>query len=1799
MFKKITSLILATSVILSLSPNIFATNTDDLSDIFVSKNGSDSANGSIETPFATLEKALNTAKNTGQDVYIRGGTYYENIQISDVHNIEISNYNGEKVTFNGTTAIENNWIATTNEEVPSFVRENVYETTVNEDIWQLFKEDETLVTARFPNGSFDYEDGIGYIFNLKETTRHLSQAKDENGEFLSEFGHFYDENPSSTATNNGDYDEGNDVSYDSARTHLNEVGIDELSYSLEGANVVLHMGSWLSWANVVTEHEIYADNFKFSKDFSGSGTAMNNNAILWGGGENGTGNATWNAKNLNGGQGYYFFEGLQCIDHENEWYYDKDTGKVYVYSENGAPAGNYFGKTQTYYLEMSNSSNVTINGIDCFATTLSVTDSTNITLENSNFLYPSYNKLVLDEYTRPEVTKFWNSNSTADANNTVRNCKFEYMDGPALEMNGKYNVIDNNLMHHIDYTTLGTGAEGTINVASADFAKITRNTIHTAGNSEGIRAGKSAEIMYNDLSNMSLLQHDGSLINIGASVQNGVQIRYNWVHDAPKSSIRFDTAGMGNADTVQYDENGTMAYNVTWNVGQMKIKGENHYIVGNTALTSNAAHKIGISVLYDPPMGGFNEKTLTFNNAGILSGHFGVPTDIPSVTQGGNFNGSVESLLVDPENLDFRPKSDLLINNGTTNFDASNEFGENPMEFFKSGQNSVSIGAYEYGDENYMIAGFKDEKASVPIPKDNGTKADTEFDLMWLSAYNSTDNRVYFGTNPENLQVKSTQTNNICSFTAEDELELNQTYYWRVDSFVDGKWITGDVWSFETIPNIANVSSISQLENALLDNSIDVINVTSDITSNVDISRTESVEINLNSSAITGNVSINSDAYAVTINGDRGIIGDISINSPKSTVNINTPVTGDVNIANVFSFFNSSTANAVNVNGKGNIQSENPIFINTTERIDLVGDIGDVIFGEFSGVYPFTKAIVYQIDTITGLDEQITDKYNGIQLEILPKSIDIPVTLDKTFEKLTISRPSTVNGGNISRVDIKADGNINSSVETTNILTKDIEFTNQGTIDILNSGVNFAIENLGTINQINLTANNLIITVLGENVPIFYTNLDPATIKIVDENGDEIIGAKVYKVLSAPQNLVGLAPTSQGGKGKISGITTEMEFSSDNGETYTKITDTDMGFDVGEYLVRFAETEHNLSSEATLVTIGEFNQLLYDEILAEMQKYYDNATIPNTVLKGEDVQDYVILLDDGASASNEISKNPSTVSNDLLTVKNGKLTLTDIVLKDAMDNTLDVSITFEKNGMILTKNVNVTIEKSEKGLIDITNEQINTISGLNSEVLDNEIIITGESNVPQIKTELYLPTGITARLATNVALQANTKWTIDGTLYIDKMMNDKSKTENFGTNGQLIFASETSSYRVIDKTAIGEYQGSLGVLTLDDSSEIILSSDKQTITISKGTVKIPAGKTLTLGDVSDFNSTEIDKGNLTIKNLVINDDASIKVNGTFDYNGRNFTGNGTILVGNGTIIGEVETLSLSSVIEKQSGNINYSSTDSLTISITEKSLSSGDVFKLNAQTKPNNDEVIWSSSDENVATVDENGSVTAISSGFAIITAKKAHNSEKYATCYIEVIGSSVRPRPNDDDLVENNQNIEIEETETPLTDGEKLKFTDISEHWAKNAIEYVVENELMNGISETEFAPNLEMSRAMIWTVLYRLDGNTDETGDIWYEKAMAWAVENEISDGTNPMDSITREQLITMLWRDAGEPVSEYDLSGYTDLSDVNDYAKVAFAWAVENGYISGKAETLLAPKDTATRAEVATILTRILDK
>ena len=175
------------------------------------------------------------------------------------------------------------------------------------------------------------------------------------------------------------------------------------------------------------------------------------------------------------------------------------------------------------------------------------------------------------------------------------------------------------------------------------------------------------------------------------------------------------------------------------------------------------------------------------------------------------------------------------------------------------------------------------------------------------------------------------------------------------------------------------------------------------------------------------------------------------------------------------------------------------------------------------------------------------------------------------------------------------------------------------------------------------------------------------------------------------------------------------------------------------------------------------------------------------------------------------------------------------------------------------------------------------------------------------------------------------------------------------------------------------------------------------------------------------------------------------------------------------------------------------------------------------------------------------------------------------------------------------------------VSDGDTLKivdnsktFDDVSDnHWGAAAIDFATSRELFAGTAENTFSPDSAMTRAMIWSVLARYEGadTTAAEGSAWYAGTQQWAIDNGISDGTNPDDPMTREQFAAMLYRSVGSPAVSGSVGDFGDAASVSSWASDAMIWAVQNGIIGGYEDSTLRPQNTATRTEVAAMLQRFV--
>lgn len=281
----------------------------------------------------------------------------------------------------------------------------------------------------------------------------------------------------------------------------------------------------------------------------------------------------------------------------------------------------------------------------------------------------------------------------------------------------------------------------------------------------------------------------------------------------------------------------------------------------------------------------------------------------------------------------------------------------------------------------------------------------------------------------------------------------------------------------------------------------------------------------------------------------------------------------------------------------------------------------------------------------------------------------------------------------------------------------------------------------------------------------------------------------------------------------------------------------------------------------------------------------------------------------------------------------------------------------------------------------------------------------------------------------------------------------------------------------------------------------------------------------------------------------------------------------------------------------------------------KESLCVGQTDTIVAECVPNKPAVpMWSSSNPSVVTV-KNGVVTAVGPGTATVHAYlgvwdatvtyTVHQHKLSADATItERTATSPRAAVGYCSLCGNDKAMNIYEPAI---------FPDtVAGSWYAEAVDYVYDEGLMNGVAEGRFNPSGSVTRAQLVTILYRVAGEPavefkGTFGDVpagkWYSDAVEWAAANDIVTGISagrfaPMNVITREQIATILYRYIGSPDVEVNLGAFPDGDTTSNYAKKAMTWAISVGLINGiksGSVTNLAPHSTATRAQIASIIMR----
>ncbi len=824
---------------------LLANNTIDAQVYFVATNGNDNGDGSVRQPFLTIKKGV-TKLSPGDTLYLKQGRYYEQIAVNEKrgtksHPITIAAAPGEHVILDGTDSLPDNWQLVTPESRAgkliqdaqwSRLKGKLYSLELTNPIYSLIYNDKLMSDARWPNARWNDPWRLDRYMVLRRASEKSTKGKIEDA----------------LSTKNALAESKTWLNYDRSKlNHRNET-LANTGVSFENSVAILSY-AWGSWATDVEAHQAGENSFTYDTEFKNSGSIQKeakgflNNRIGWN-------KAKSKFKRSSHSGLSYFLMGLAALDIEEEWWYNQATSTLYFMPPDGQKptAGSVRGKRRDYQLVAKNSQYLTISDFEFYGAAALLNEVENSVLQNSKFHFSASQKFSVGNYDIPVTTKIVNKYRKRDRSilhgNVLKNNQFTYLDGNAFEGRSTGLTIDNILIYQTQQTTLGLDSRS----MSIDRPLLVRRvTISDVGASVGIKGGGlDSTYELNNITRFGGLQYDGSSLQMGGRKQ--FIYRYNWSHDHPKRSYRFDAGSYPDFANAF----GEMSYNVAWNTpGGFAIKGDDHLIHNNLLIGDT-----GFQLFNMKRWASKNERTLVANNivpyfsAGsydwdkpvqkkstksakvYTSSDFWLKESksnkkvnqhkesqfddgnkakkrksVVLAIDKNNYHQSADLVLRDIKNLDFRPKKDSVLIDAGYQIKAVDVPWKNiAITGNKSSKGrTIDIGPYEFGAPNYWIPGFKFNTASTPIPPLHAQSVKRDASLMWLGAYGVNKHQLYWSINQEELRIADKDSNaykgeyindhNVHPF--KDKLLSGQKVYWRVDAVKgNGIIVKGDIWSF-------------------------------------------------------------------------------------------------------------------------------------------------------------------------------------------------------------------------------------------------------------------------------------------------------------------------------------------------------------------------------------------------------------------------------------------------------------------------------------------------------------------------------------------------------------------------------------------------------------------------------------------------------------------------------------------------------------------------------------------------------------------------------------------------------------------------------------------------------------------------------------------------------------------------------------------------------------------------------------------------------------------------------------------
>lgn len=441
--------------------------------------GDDNSDGSIDSPFETIGKAISEI-DAGDTVIIRGGLYHEEILIDNLNSsisspTLIKSFDGETVVIDGTIEILGQWNDDNSNSSIKVVN------GIDDQITQLFVGNEQMVMARWPNAQFNDQS----IFDKHN------------------------------------WAEGDESTSQDGQLYIDESKKDPGTINLTNSVGILNVGSFKTFTKQITNHTIQNGNdlIEYDGNFGNSFKTKHHYFFFEG------------KKELIDVQNEWF------LDQNNDMLY------VFPQNSVDLNNTSVRGKVRDYSVLIDNSSHVTIEGLTFFATTFKADNSSYLNISDCNFYYPSYSRRMLGELQGAAPTKLGSSGTKRVYYSTIDRCLFIDAEGEGLIIMGDNNKVLNSYFKNIDWSaTELDGLMVTINVDGSNN-EFSNNEVYNTGASATVWPGEESIFSYNVVSNTGLAQSDGAVFQGTKNTVAKSVVHHNFVYDTEKYAFRYDAPG--------------------------------------------------------------------------------------------------------------------------------------------------------------------------------------------------------------------------------------------------------------------------------------------------------------------------------------------------------------------------------------------------------------------------------------------------------------------------------------------------------------------------------------------------------------------------------------------------------------------------------------------------------------------------------------------------------------------------------------------------------------------------------------------------------------------------------------------------------------------------------------------------------------------------------------------------------------------------------------------------------------------------------------------------------------------------------------------------------------------------------------------------------------------------------------------------------------------------------------------------------------------------------------------------------